>query len=309
MTRVTRPGDKPLPRNVMTLPADIPETMWKAWPRKADVAAVWRIRPRQVDAWAGHKKIRVFFCPDGTTRVPTEDLVIMVGQPPGEAVPGEVPASPAPEPVDLEDPVASMFKEAVNMLRSADQRTLEVLKLLLDPMNAATAAMREVLAEGKANNAALLARISQLELARDETLKAREEAIDNRHLRDLVMQQELSKEQRRSRIVDSFMQQLPIFMAKWTGGTLSDFIGNYTPDEWELLFSTGFIKDEQKATIRNLIAQAAAAKKAAEARAAAQAVKEAAKAAAANGAAAASAAPPPDPAKTTSPPTPPAGEN
>jgi hypothetical protein len=141
--------------------------------------------------------------------------------------------------------------------------------------------------ELKATNDTKDVRIAELEAARDQTLREREEAINDRHLRDLVMSQEMHKETRRGKIVDSFVGQLPVFMAKWTGGTLSDFIGQYTPEEWELLFTTGFVKPDQVAQIRSLIAQAAAAKKIADERAA----KAAAKASAANGAAAAPAQP------------------
>lgn len=280
-----------LPRNCVTLPADVKEAVWKAWPRKADVHLMWRLRPRQIDAYVSRKKIRMFLCPDLTVRVPPEDVVANFGNPPPEVPePGAAvtPSKPEPEPLDVDDPIASMFRISVDMLRAADQRTENVLKMLLDPMNAALGAMRETVSELKATNASKDARITELEAARDQTLREREEAIDNSHVRNLVMQQEMAKETRRSKIVDSFVAQLPIFMAKWTGGTLSDFIGQYTPEEWELLFTTGFVKDEQKAQIRSLIAQAAAAKKVADERAA---KAEAKRAAAANGVAAPAPAP------------------
>ncbi len=287
-----------LPRNAVTLPASVKQAEWEAWPRKPDVHVMWRLRPRQIDAYVARKKIRMYLCPDLTLRCPTDDLVSCFGRPPPElaepALPGAVQKQEPP--IDLEDPVASMFREAVNMLRAADERTLRVLEMLLNPMNAALAASREAMAELKATSDEKTIRIAELETARDQTLREREEAIDNRHLRDLVMAQETHKEARRAKIVDSFVAQLPIFMAKWTGGTLSDFIDKYTPEEWELLFTTGFVKSDQVAQIRSLIAQAAAAKKIQDERAA----KAAAKASAANGAA----APPVEPAAST-PATPP----
>jgi hypothetical protein len=290
-----------LPRNATTLPADVKQAVWESWPRKADVHIMWRLRPRQIDAYVARKKIRMYLCPDLTLRCPPEDVIACFGMAPPETAEGTphgaVPVKPE-APIDIEDPVASMFREAVNMLRAADERTLQVLQMLLNPMNAALAAQREAMAELKATNDTKDARIAELESARDQTLREREEAIDNRHLRDLVMAQEMHKETRRGKIVDSFVGQLPIFVAKWTGGTLSDFIGQYTPDEWELLFTTGFVKDEQKAQIRSLIAQAAMAKKTAEERAA----KAAAKASAANGAAA-TPAQPETPATPTTPAT------
>jgi hypothetical protein len=279
-----------LPRNATTLPADVKQAVWESWPRKADVHIMWRLRPRQIDAYVARKKIRMYLCPDLTLRCPPEDVIACFGRAPPEVPEGDaapVVAAAKPEPIDIDDPVAGMLRETVNMLRAADDRTQKVLDMLLAPMNAAIGAMKEAMGELKATNDTKDVRIAELEAARDQTLREREEAINDRHLRDLVMSQEMHKETRRGKIVDSFVGQLPVFMAKWTGGTLSDFIGQYTPEEWELLFTTGFVKPDQVAQIRSLIAQAAAAKKIADERAA----KAAAKASAANGAAAAPAQP------------------
>lgn len=271
-----------VPAGTVTLPSNIRADVWQSWPRKSDAHVLWAVRARQIDALIGRKKIRMFLCPDVTLRIPTEDLVAHFGaQPSGELA--DVAAAKVPkqiDPIELDDPVALMFRESVAMLRASAQQTQDVLRMLLDPMNAALGAMRDAMGQLKEGNVVLGARVKDLELARDQTLREREELIDNRHMRDLVMSSEMAREQRRNRIVESFTAQLPTFIAKWTGGTLADFIGNYSPDEWELLFNTGFVKPEQQAQIRDLLARAAAAKKAQADRAAREAERSAANGAA-----------------------------
>lgn len=268
MSNTAIPGSSgAIPKTVKPLPDSVKAEAWQKWPRKTDAHLLWKLRPRQIDAQVARKRIELFLCPDQTIRIPLEQMQTCFGPQPAEVAMVERAQAPTPIAMqleDIDDPIALMFRESVNMWKAAGQQIENLLKLTTDPMNAAIQAMKDALSMANDTNALLSARVTELETARDVTLKEREEAIDNRHMRDLVLNAELAKEERRKKITDSFVSQLPIFMAKWTGGTLSDFVGNYTADEWELLFTTGFVKDEQKAMIRELLTRRAMVKAAEE---------------------------------------------
>lgn len=280
---------------MQTLPANIKAEVWQTWPRKVEAHLIWKVRARQVDTAVGRKKLACYLCPDKTVRIPTEQLVKLFGEAPEV---GNVDTARAPaeiNAIDIDDPVVMMFREAVTMLRQSEQAKLDVLKLLLDPMNAALKANREVAEDLRDVIVKQAARISELEGARDQTIKEREELADNRMMRDLVMGAELATQERRKRITDKLIEQIPLFTAKWTGGTLSDFIGSLDPAEVELFLATDFLKPEQKTQVRALLERQALARKLAAEKAAREAAAAAAKAeaekpkehSAANGAAAA----------------------
>lgn len=268
MSNTTIPGSSgAIPKSVKPLPDSVKEDAWKKWPRKTDAHLLWKLRPRQIDAQVARKRIELFLCPDQTIRIPLEQMLTCFGPQPAEIAMVERAQAPAPIAMqleDIDDPIALMFRESVNMWKAAGQQIENLLKLTTDPMNAAIQAMKDALSMANDTNALLAARVTELEQARDTTLKEREDAIDNRHMRDLVLNAELAKEERRKKITDSFVSQLPIFMAKWTGGTLSDFVTQYSAQEWELLFTTGFVKPEQQAIVRDLLARQAIVKAAEE---------------------------------------------
>lgn len=273
------PSRDPKMRSAKPLPDSIREDAWKKWPRKTDAHLLWKLRPRQVDAQVARKRIELFICPDQTIRIPIEQMETVFGPQPAEVAMAERAQAPTPmllQLEDIDDPIALMFRESVNMWKASAEQIKALLQLTTSPMNAAIQAMKDALAMANDTNALLSARVTELEGARDATLREREESLDNRALRDLVMSAEMAKEERRRKITDSFVAQLPLFMAKWTGGTLSDFVGSYKPEEWELLFTTGFVKPEQQAVVRDLLARQALVKQAEEKKRAEAAAREAA---------------------------------
>lgn len=238
-----------------------PET-WQRWPRKAEVHLIWNVRSRQIDAFIARKKLSCYVCPDMSVRIPTNEIEAHFGRQPGEAVTAttsKVPVAFTPEEL-LDDPISAMFREVVVMLRDARQQHTDLLRLLLDPMNAAVAAMRDGMSQLQVQCSGQLTRIGTLEARSDEVSREREALIDNRAMRDLATQMALQQEARRKQISDVFVAQFPQFVAKMTGGTLSDFVSQYDPQEIELLLSTGFLKSEQVTMIRDIMGRQAAAK-------------------------------------------------
>lgn len=253
--------NQPLAKHVQALGSEIKPEVWQSWPRKADAHLIWKLRPRQLDGYVARKRLRLFLCPDQTIRIPKEDMLAVFGEAPPEVAAVTAAKAPAQLDVgleDIDDPIAMMFREAVNMWKLAAGQIKDLVQLTTQPMNAAITALKDTLVMQQNANDVLAARVAELESARDVTIREREEAIDNRHLRDLMLSAELSKEKRREKITDSFVSQLPIFMAKWTGGTLSDFVTKYSAEEWELLLGTGFVKPEQATLIREILSRQAA---------------------------------------------------
>ena len=165
-------------KGVQELPQHLAATdEWKAWPRKAEAHLMFGARERQVTALCRSGKFRSWSCPDGTVRLDPEELKAHFGEPGAHGGRDRLPADPAkrkPPPADkladfdLADPLQGLFREVVLMLRETRQEKSDVLKLIVDPMNAILATFREVSGE-------LRARVKELEAGWIDVIELRDE--------------------------------------------------------------------------------------------------------------------------------------
>lgn len=239
---------KPLPDHVAA------GDEWKAWPRKAEAHVLWGARERQITAKCRSGSLQVWACPDDSLRLDPDKLTELYG-PPG-AVQGRDRDKPAAELVraraefDLSDPLASLLREVVAMLRVAQQEKGELLKLIVDPMNT-------IMAEFRDARAADRTRIKELEAGWLEVMDLRTELADAKQERDLQLKGAEAREKRRDDTLALIKPILPNLLMSLTGGggDLKSFVAQCPPELVKGVIESGMLPPNLLSQLQKAAAQ------------------------------------------------------
>ncbi len=259
-----RRADTPLPKHIAPLPPDVPEDVWRAWPRKGDAHVIWRVRMRQIDAYCRSGKLKQWVCPDQTVRLSSEEITELFGPPgePKEAPPVRTPQNVLPE-ISQEDPLWGIFQETVKMLADARKQTIDLVKLLTDPISNQFSRYEALLTARET-------RIAQLEDRWVESQTRIEESLSAQRVFDMEMAREQAREERRADVMKLLRDQVPALVAKYTGATLLDFVRGTEPAVVESVLQSGVLGADQQAVLRRVAVDVAKERAAAEAATAAK---------------------------------------
>jgi hypothetical protein len=136
----------------MSGPVKLPEHMhdsdWREWPRKLEAHLRWGVRQRQIDAFIRSGKLRVYVCPDDSSRLDPDQLREMFGEP-GVVQGRDRDLSSADRRRKLAeaepDPVVMMFGRAVSMMEEMHQQSIGLIKIISEPVDTLLKAYRETL--------------------------------------------------------------------------------------------------------------------------------------------------------------------
>ncbi len=248
------PSKQPkLPRNIIPLPDDIPQSVWKLWPRQVEAHLFFpQARERQITARIQSGKLPCYYCPDGSCRINREHLVAIWGEP--ETVAEKVnPLSAAGREargddgrrgkqltsadLELDDPVVGMFRECREMLRDSRADNAALFKAAMAPITTGIQFLSDT-----CNRA--VERVKELEDRWDASMKQREADDEYRHLRDLELARAKATEERRAEVVTLLKGQLPRLVDKWAGGSLRDFVATLDPALVQTIVDTGVLPPE-----------------------------------------------------------------
>lgn len=236
----------------LELPQHIAESdEWKAWPRKAEAHLMFGARERQVTALCRSKKLRSWSCPDGTVRLDPGELKEHFGEPGLHQGRDRLPADPAKrkltrsEDFDMTDPLSSLFREVVLMLRESRQEKSDVLKLVVDPMNAILATFQQIVAE-------LRGRTKELEAGWIDVVELRDEQQAAAAARQVAVVRQQAEEHRLNELFGMLKEQAPMVLEKWAGGnSLIAFVRSIDPQILSAFLETdGILTAEQKEKLR-----------------------------------------------------------
>lgn len=228
---------------------------WKAWPRKGEAHVQWGLRERQLTALCRTGAIPVWSCPDGSLRIEPEKLIERFGQP--GAVTGRERDRPVleqksmrqPSQADFErDPMAAVMREFVLMVRSLFDANRDLLKQIVDPMNA-------ILVSFKEREAAASLRIRELESGWLEVMDLRSELADASHERQLQLQRAAATDARRKELLDMLRPHLPELAANLTGGSLTAFVKKVPPELLDSLLESRVLPPELETQLQRLVSK------------------------------------------------------
>lgn len=248
------PSKQPkLPKNIIPLPEDVPQHVWKLWPRLVEAHLFFpQARERQITARIQAGKLSTYYCPDGSCRINREHMVAIWGEP--ESVGDRVnPLSAAGREargddgkrgkaltsadLELDDPVVGMFRECREMLRDSRADNALLFKNAMDPITKGVKFLEDMC--GRAFD-----RVKELEDRWDLSMKQREQDDEYRHLRDLEISRAKAQEERRAEVVALLKAQLPRLVDKWAGGSLRDFVATLDPALVQTIVETGVLPAE-----------------------------------------------------------------
>jgi hypothetical protein len=137
---------------------------------------------------------------------------------------------------DITDPLASVLREVVGMLRVAQQEKGDLLKLIVDPMNT-------IMAEFRDARAADRMRIKELEAGWLEVMDLRTELADAKHERELHLRGADAREKRRDETLALIKPVLPGLLMSLTGGggDLRSFVAQCPPGLVESVIESGML--------------------------------------------------------------------
>jgi hypothetical protein len=241
---------------VSVVAVDLPEHVaeadeWKAWPRKADAHLKWGVRQRQVEAFLRTSKLKLYSCPDGSRRLDPDALRGLFGEPDvlqgkerdlsaAERRARQVEATAA----TAADPVAFMFGKTVSMMEQLHGQLIGFSKVVTDPMKA-------LLDAYQAANAALLARVKELEARSDQADRLRSELADATQMRDLEMKRAENAERRRDETLQLLKDQIPGLAKVWLeGNTLAEFAKRTPKQAIEVILESGAVSEQDAEIMR-----------------------------------------------------------
>lgn len=268
----TKTAQAKLPKHIVPLPEDVPEKVWKLWPRQVEAHLLWpQARERQITAKVKAGQLPCYYCPDGSCRINREHMVALWGEPDaphvnplsaeGRAQRGDdgqrPPRRVSDAELEIDDPIVGMFREAREMLRASQDFNLQLIKALMAPIGEQMKLLAE-LADRLGD------RVGFLEQRADAVMLEREALNDFRHERDLEVAAAKSREERRGKMLSLLQEQLPEMVKAWAGGSsLADFVADLDPELVEMVLQSGTLPASRAAQLRK-VADELRARKAAE---------------------------------------------
>lgn len=238
-------------------PRELPEHVaesdeWKGWPRKTEAHLAYGARERQVTAFCRSGRFQVWLCPDGTLRLDPSQLEDEFGKPGVFSGRNRQPADKskraekAAELNDLDesDPLPFLCRELVATLRETREEKTQVLKLVVDPMNAAIKLLQTLTDQA-------MARATGLEKHIDEVLILRAELSDMKYSHERQLARDQAAEARRQQVMGLLAQKAPAMLDKlFSGGDLASFLATLDPMVIETVCESGALTASQVETIR-----------------------------------------------------------
>ncbi len=276
---MTKPiGNKDHPELYPALPDSIPREVWILWPRRHEAHIRYGVMTRVISTRVRRGVLKAYACPDETVRIPTQQLDELFGTDRSGVAKSD--RAPDPPPVEskrrmsdaeleLEDPLVGMFRECRvmlkeerehsrlqlkeehehnrAMLKEAHEQVEKQLKLLVDPIGAATTLLQATAKQ-------LADRVQTLEQRQDQVIAERELMADFRHVRDAELEQIRAREKRRGDIVAMLQKEFgPLIVSKLSGGTLADFVAKVSPELMNNLLESNLLPADMTAKLRGLV--------------------------------------------------------
>lgn len=192
---------------------------WKAWPRKVEAHTIWSVRARQVEGYVRSGKLKLYSCPDDTTRVDPDQMRDLFGEP--GVIPGKDRDLPKEERarrmaekasgIDSNDPVVFMFREAVTMMRDMHKESIGLLRVVSDPLDKLLKAY-EALIEKQAK------RIVELETLQAESAEMHSALLDMSQDRDLKKRAADAAEKRKDSALQLLKDHVPGLISLYIEG-------------------------------------------------------------------------------------------
>lgn len=246
-TRLRKVPPSPLPDHVAA------GEEWKAWPRKIEAHVVYGARERQVTALCRSGKLVVWRCPDESLRLDPDALEGLFGKPgtfqgrdraPSDEIEREVRKSRKAAEFDHSDPLPGLVKELTLLLREQREEKIQILKLVVDPMNFALQLFRELTGHA-------MARCEKMEKRELDNLALYEELTSSRHARDLETKAAEGTQKRREEIMGLLRKRLPDLLDGVTGiGSLAAFVKTLDPELIKTLLETGILPKDKADQLR-----------------------------------------------------------
>lgn len=249
-----------LPRHIVPLPEDVPESAWKLWPRQVEAHLLWpQARERQITNKVKAGALPCYYCPDGSCRINREHMIALWGEP-DASTPKPNPLSAAGREergddgsrrprvhhsdLELDDPVVGMFRECREMLKSSNDFNLQLIKSLMDPI----AEQMKLLT---ALTDRLGDRVEFLENKQDAVMSEREALADFRHARDVEIAATRAKEERRGKLLALLQSQVPDLIKAWAGGaSLADFVEDLDPALVDMVLNSGTLPERRAVQLK-----------------------------------------------------------
>lgn len=234
------------------VPQHVAEELWKTWPRKGEAHLLYGARERQVTAACRTGRLTVYLCPDDTKRLDPEQLAEAYGPPgvfsgrdraPATVSERERRARERANDLDVDDPLPGFLKELVAHMRSQQEGIRDLLKLLPESMQHATA-MYKNLAERA------MGRVGELEARQLETWVTFEELTSAKHIRDLEIARQQGSEQRRNETLALLKSKAPALLDRFFATSdLASFVKSMDPALVGVVLDSGLLNAEQTAIL------------------------------------------------------------
>lgn len=243
-------------------PKDLPEHVasgeeWKAWPRKIEAHVRYGARERQITALCRSGKLVVYRCPDESLRLDPSKLEDLFGKPgtfqgrdraPADETEREARKNRKATDFDDTDPLPGLVKELALLLKEQRQEKTEILRLVVDPMNAALGLFREITQHA-------MDRVKEMEARELDTMALFEELSSSRHARDLETQAHAATQKRRDEIMGMLRARLPSVLDGITGiGSLGAFVKGIDPTFVQMVIDAGVLPPDKLEMLRKAAA-------------------------------------------------------
>lgn len=246
-TRVPKVAPRDLPDHVAS------SDEWKAWPRKVEAHVVYGARERQVTAMCRSGRLVVWRCPDESLRLDPSSLEEIFGKPgtfqgrdraPADDTEREARKSRKAADFDHVDPLPGLVKELALLLKEQRQEKTDILKLVVDPMNAAIGLFRELTDRA-------LNRVEKMEARELEVMVMFEELTSSRHARDLETQAAAMTQKRRDEIMGLLKKELPkIFDGIAGASSLAGFVKGIDPQFVNMVIEANVLAPDKLEMLR-----------------------------------------------------------
>jgi len=229
---------------------DLPDDAeWGTWPRKIEAHVKWGVRERQVTAHVRNGRLKAYRCPDDSVRLDPDALTLLFG-PPG-AVQGRARDLSAAErrrklaeTIDVDDPVAAMFRASTSMLHDMHKESVGLIKAITEPVQALLSAYKETIA-------AQAARIVTLETHVDDALVLRSELADAAQERELSLAKHKASEKRRDDTLALLKDQVPTLVKLYVEGeTLGAWARKVPRDAIDAMLDSGALSESDADQLR-----------------------------------------------------------
>lgn len=238
----------------MSAPVELPEHLadsdeWKTWPRKGEAHLQWGVRERQVTALLRNGKLKAYRCPDDSVRLEPDALTLLYG-PPGAVAGRDRDLSAAErrrklaETIDVDDPVAAMFRASASMLHDMHRESVGLIKAITEPVQVLLSAYKDTIA-------ALSARIVTLETHVDDALVLRSELADAAQEREISLAKHKASEKRRDDTLTLLKEQVPTLVKLYVEGeTLGAWARKVPRDAIDAMLDSGALSESDADQLR-----------------------------------------------------------